>query len=190
MRIDHATGLLDAAREPRQSFRFTWVPQPDAADVRRYIDNALRDFEAGTALPFVTLSATTGLVVGSTRFMNAEHWPSGNGHPSPNTLPDAIEIGSTWLAETHQRSGINTEAKLMMLDHAFHVLQVKRFTFKTDARNLVSRRNIERTGAQLDGVIRRHMNATDGGLRDTALYSLLPDEWVIAREKLAARLHR
>ena len=107
--------------------------------------------------------------------MLAEYW-----HPideQPRSTPIAIEVGYTWLIAEAQRTGINAEAKVLMFNYAFDVLGVERITLKTDARNERSRRNIERAGGTFDGILRRHMPASDGGFRDSAMFSLLRQEW-------------
>ena len=112
--------------------------------------------------------------------MSAEYW-----HPigeSPRATPIAVEVGYTWLVAAAQRTGINAEAKVLMFDYAFDSLRVERVSLKTDARNERSRRNIERAGATFDGVLRRHMPASDGGFRDSAMYSLLREEWLAWRD--------
>lgn len=181
---DHAEGLLAAAAGDRSTFAFTWVPDgPD--DVRRYIAKALADQAAGTALPFATTRAADGDVIGSTRFMNVERWE----WPRAGANPDAVEIGSTWLTASAQRTPMNTEAKLLMLTHAFEVWKVERVTLKTDARNERSRNAILRLGAQFDGVLRAHMPAYDAPVpRDSAYFSILAVEWPEVRDRLEAAL--
>ena len=98
-----------------------------------------------------------------------------------------LEIGSTWYAASAQRTGINSEAKLLQLTHAFEVWQVLRVTFKTDARNTVSRRAIERLGAQFEGVRRSHCPARDGTVRDSAYYSITASEWPAVRSRIGRR---
>lgn len=189
----HIPGLIEAARPPRDSFRYTWVPEPDVDDVTRYVRTALDAVANGTALAFATVDREAGRVVGSTRFMNAEFWPSSNGHPSASPLPDAIEIGATWLSSGAQRTHVNTEAKILMLTHAFEEWRVKRVVLKTDARNAASRANIERIGASFEGVLRNHMYSADGnngGLRDSATYSILATEWPATKLALQHRLRR
>ena len=151
-----------------------------------YVRLAVEQHARCEGLAFAVVRLATGSVVGSTRFMKAEYWDWGGGTSSQH--PDAVEIGSTWLAESAQRTGVNTEMKVLMLDHAFDVLGVRRVTLKTDARNRRSRNNIERIGATFEGVLRAHMPATDGGVRDSAWYSILADEWPAARARLRARL--
>ena len=142
-------------------------------------------------MPFATVDKVRARVVGSTRFGNIEcwSWPGAPVEPLPHG-PDAVEIGWTWLAASAQRTYVNSEAKLLMLGHAFDVWRVRRVTLKTDARNARSRANIERIGCRFDGILRAHMAAWDGGIRDSAFYSMLAEEWPAAREKLRARLRR
>jgi len=121
-------------------------------------------------------------VVGSTRFGNLERWTRGEDRI------DAVEIGWTWLTPSAQRTVVNTEAKLLMLGHAFESWRVHRVTLKTDARNARSRAAIERLGAKLDGLLRAHMPATDDTLRTSAVYSILAGEWPEVRARLIARL--
>ena len=184
---DDRDALMAAAEGNRGAFRYSWVPTPDANDVERYIDAACAEHAAGAGLAFVTCDSG-GSVVGSTRFMNAERWATPDRHERPDADPDAIEIGSTWLTARARRTGINTEAKLLMLAHAFEVWQVRRVTIKTDARNAMSRRAIERLGAHLDGVLRSHMRASDGTERDSAWYSITAAEWPDVGTRLRARL--
>lgn len=189
--LNHVQGLKAAAAESRESFRYTWVPEPTESEVARYIESALAAHAAGTALPFATIRIDTESVVGSTRFMSAEYWLSPDGKPSDSVRPNAIEIGSTWLSKSAQRTFVNTEAKLLMMSYAFEQLDVDRLFFKTDARNAASRANIERVGAKFEGILRHNMYSTDGandGYRDSAYYSLLHDEWPEAKESLIARL--
>jgi RimJ/RimL family protein N-acetyltransferase len=182
----HRDALLAAASEDRATYVFTGVPG-DVEGAERYIRAALDEAERGGACPFATVDARSGRVVGSTRFGAIERWTWPAPQP-PSDGPDAVEIGWTWLARSAQRTGINTEAKLLMLTHAFEVWGVRRVTLKTDARNARSRANIERVGATLDGVLRAHMPAYDGGVRDSAVYSLLADEWPACKARLVARL--
>jgi len=156
----------------------------------RYIEAALRDQEAGRALPFATVAKATGRVVGSTRFGNIEFWawPLDNPHQRGVDVPDVAEIGWTWLAADAQRTPINTEAKLLMLTHAFETWRVHRVSLMTDARNERSRRAILRVGARFDGVIRAQRMAFDGTIRDTAAFSILESEWPIVKRQLQSRL--
>jgi N-acetyltransferase len=188
----HVRPLLSAAAGSRESFQYTWVPEPTTADITRYISAAVAAFEAGTAHPFATVRIDSpDTVVGSTRFLNLEYWPDATGHPSTRDFPDAVEIGATWLSHDAQRTQVNTEAKLMMLTYAFETWGVQRVVFRTDARNTQSRANIERIGAQYEGTLRHHKHSTDGannGLRDTATYSIIREEWDSVKAQLQAKL--
>lgn len=187
----HLDGLVAAALEDRSTFGLTVVPSNEAA-MLRYVDRAIADREAGLAVPYATLRRDDGRVLGATRFANVERWEWPEDHPlaRPAEVPDAIEIGWTWLAASAQRTAANTEAKRLMLGLAFEEWKVHRVTLKTDARNERSRANIERVGGKLDGIVRAHMPASDGGIRDTALYSILIAEWPAIRKRLDERLGR
>jgi len=189
--VGHARDLLAAARGPRETYAFTTVPADEPSMVG-YIEAALRDQEAGRALPFATVAKTTGRVVGSTRFGNIEFWPwlPGNSNQRGRDVPDVVEIGWTWLAADVQRTPVNTEAKLLMLAHAFETWRVHRVSFMTDARNERSRRAILRLGARFDGVLRAARPASDGGIRDTAAFSILENEWPAVKTQLQSRLNQ
>ena len=189
--LHHAEGLLAVTGGPRETYGFTTVPASEE-EMRRYIGTALADQEAGRALPFATVDRARGRVVGTTRFGNIEFWNWPAGHPLQRgpDVPDVVEIGWTWLAADAQRTAINTEAKLLMLGHAFERWRVHRVSLMTDARNARSRAAIERLGARFDGVVRAQRMAADGGIRDTACFSILEREWPEVRERLAGRLRR
>ncbi len=194
MREDHLEPLLAAAVEDRASFGYTYVPK-DRAAVRRYLDVAREDLRTHAAVPFTTIELRTGRVVGTTRFRELEYWNAGfwpprHGHVNPSGVPDAAEIGSTWLAPSVQRTGVNVEAKLLMLAHAFETWRVRRVSFKADTRNQRSREAILALGATFEGVRRAHFPAAEGGVRDSALFSILADEWQRAKDLLTARLAR
>jgi RimJ/RimL family protein N-acetyltransferase len=187
----HAGGLLAAATGPRDTYGFTLVPGTEAEAVA-YIDAALAEQEAGRALPFATVDRATGRVVGSTRLFNIEFWPwpAGNANQRGAERPDVVEIGWTWLAADVQRTPINTEAKLLMLAHAFDHWRVHRVSLMTDARNQRSRNAILRLGARFDGVLRAARPASDGAIRDTAAFSILEAEWPAVRSNLQGRLSK
>jgi N-acetyltransferase len=182
----HADSLLAAVSEDQSTYVWTRAPAPDAAGVVAFIDEALA--EPGR-LAFATVWTDEGRIVGSTSYF-AERW-RWDGHTGPPDAPDVVEIGGTWLAASAQRTAVNTEAKLLMLTHAFDVWQVQRVSLKTDARNERSRAAIERLGARFDGILRCHMPALGpgGGIRDSAFFSILPDEWPEIRTRLESRLH-
>ena len=189
LQSSHLDALLDAANaSPEESFPFTWVPR-DRHGMAAWIEEALGLCAAGRAVPFATLDASTDRVLGSTRFGNVERWSWPDGRARrPAGGADAVEIGWTWLTRAAQRTGANTEAKWLMLRHAFEVWEVHRVQLKTDVRNLRSRAAIERIGARLEGILRSHMPASDGGVRDTAMHSITAGEWPEVRERLREKL--
>jgi N-acetyltransferase len=184
--MDHAAGLMEAVSSRRETYTLTRVPASPEA-MHAYVELALAEQARGVSIPFATCDARSGRIVGCTRFMNIERWT----WPSPGSplqrsaeAADAVEIGSTWLSHDAQRTAVNTHAKLLMLTHAFEGWEVRRVTLKTDARNVRSRTAIERLGARLDGALREHMPAFDGGVRDTAFYSILAAEWPQVKTRL------
>ncbi len=185
----HLPALAAIAGRHRDSYRLTSVPAT-AQGMAAYLEEAFAQAQAKTALPFATVERAQGRVVGSTRFWSAEYWSWPEGHPlrRPLGVPDAVEIGYSWLAPEAQRTALNTEAKLLMLAHAFEAWEVHRVTIKTDSRNARSRTAIERLGARLDGVLRGASPAADGAIRDTAYYSLVQAEWPGVRERLRGLL--
>lgn len=187
--LDHVPALAAAAAGPRDTFVYTLVPDGEA-EARRFVEEALAQQAAGTSIPFATVNRASGRVVGSTRFCYIEHWDWEPGSPYQRgeDLPDVLEIGYTWLAPDAQRTGINTEQKLLMLTHAFETWRVHRVRLVTDARNERSRRAIERLGAHFDGVLRAARAAFDGGIRDSASYSILDSEWPGVKTALERRL--
>ena len=187
--LEHVPALVQAATQSRASYDLTDVPSDEPA-MRRYVDTVLSLRDAAKALPFITIDGATGNVVGSTRFGNIEfwNWPAGNPHQRGERLPDVVEIGWTWLSPDAQRTGINTEAKLLMLTHAFEFWTVHRVSFRTDSRNERSRVAIERLGARFDGVFRAASIAYDGAIRDSAVYSILDAEWPEVKQRIAGLL--
>jgi RimJ/RimL family protein N-acetyltransferase len=187
----HVDRLLAAASGRRDTYAFTTVPGTPA-HMTAYVAFALAEQEAGRALPFATVDRSRDQVVGCTRFFEIEYWPwmAGNANQRGADRPDAVEIGWTWLAADAQRTPINTEAKLLMLSHAFDHWRVHRVSLMTDARNQRSRSAIMRLGARFDGVLRGDRAATDGTIRDTAAFSILESEWPAVRSTLQARLGR
>jgi N-acetyltransferase len=184
--IADAAALAAAAVESRQHYSYTRVPD-GIAEAESYIAAALRDRDAGHRLPFVTL--WNDRVVGCTSYLDIQQWRWPAGSPLQRTdRPDAVEIGATWLSDSAQRTRCNTEAKYLMLTHAFDVWEVHRVALKTDERNARSRRAIERLGARLDGVRRADMPGQDGSVRSSAYYSIVRAEWPAVRAKLEAAL--
>jgi RimJ/RimL family protein N-acetyltransferase len=186
MRLEDVDGLVAAANEDRTTYGFTSVPA-DRAAMRAQVEALIDLRERGHDVPFTTRDARDGRVLGATRFLWLRSYYD-------RDAPDAVEIGGTWLAVSAQRSAVNTEAKLLMLTHAFEMWQVQRVDLKTDARNARSRAAIERIGARLDGVMRAWQPSLvageDGRARDSALYSILPSEWPDVKARLDTWLAR
>jgi RimJ/RimL family protein N-acetyltransferase len=160
--------------------------------MRRYVAAALDLAERGLAVPFVTVDVRTNTLVGSTRFAALERWTWPEGSPEERAVgyADAAEIRWTWLSPRAQRTSINTEAKLLMLAHAFEQWELRRVWLKTDVRNTRSRDAIQRIGAQQEGILRNHSPSADGVLRDTVIFSVLPSDWTAIRDRLRSRLAR
>ena len=187
--LGHLEGLTAACSDTRDTFHYTGVPH-DEASAHAYIVAAEQEREAGTSLPYAVVDRRRSHVVGSTRFMRIQYWnwPPDSPHQRGTELPDGVEIGATWLSAGAQRTGINTEAKLLMLTHAFETWRVHRVRLTTDERNARSRDSIERLGARLDGVLRADHAAYDGHIRHSAYYSILDSEWPGIKQALSARL--
>jgi RimJ/RimL family protein N-acetyltransferase len=181
----HAGDLAEAATERRDSYAHTWVP--DAREVPGYIDEQLGRAAGGQMLPFAQVERATGRAVGATSYWSPRPWPF-PGRPGVC----AIEVGFTWLAASAQGTGINAEAKLLLFRHAFEVWQVARVDLKTDARNRRSRAAIESVGARFEGVLRAWSRSwapgEDGLLRDSAIYSIVAEEWPECRARLEDRV--
>ena len=174
--LDHLAGLQQASADGElHQLWYTAVPTP--AGMAAEIERRLGLHATGSMLPFTVLDAA-GQPCGMTTYMNidAKH--------------RRVEIGSTWYARRVQRSGVNTECKLMLLAHAFETLDCIAVEFRTHRLNTQSRRAIERLGAQLDGILRSHQRSPDGSLRDTAVYSITAAEWPTIRTHLRWQLER
>ena len=178
-------GALGAG--PRGTYAFTVVPAP--AQVAAYIEAAVAEMEARKSVAFA-LCAPSGEMLGSTRLFDLQRWewpPGTDPRPGEDVL-DAAEIGYTWLAEKAQRTAVNTEAKLLLLQHAFETWRCLRVTLKTDERNQRSRDAIERLGAHLDGVLRSFQAGMNGQPRNTAYYTILSTEWPSVKSRLTMKL--
>ena len=145
-------------------------------DLRDYIEDSIRQKDLGNDLPFVTIDKKSDEIVGSTRFMNISR---------DNRR---VEIGSTWINPKWQKTYINTEAKLLMIAHAFEVWKCIRVELKTYSLNEKSRRAILRLGAKEEGTLRNHMIMESGRIRDTVYYSIIDSEWQNAKAALEAKL--
>ena len=190
LEMQHADGLTSASAIDPSLYRWTAAPVGRKA-VESYIAtaNALR--EAGVALAFATIRTSDGAVIGSSRFFDIErfHWPEG--HPRRDRPhPDVCEIGYTWLSAPAVRTAANTEAKLLMLTHAFETWGVLRVCFHTDSRNDRSAAALARIGARFEGILRAHKIAPDSIARDSKRFSIVAGEWPKVKKALIARLER
>jgi N-acetyltransferase len=192
LQLEHVPVLFELARAAGDDFALTRVPKT-LEGMAHYVEKALSERAQNLAIPFATYSKAQHRIVGSTRFANLEYWPwNPDHHPMRKTdgTPDALEIGWTWLIKDAQRTGVNTEAKLLMLEYAFEILSVRRVTLKTDSRNERSRNAMLRIGATFEGIIRNHVPASDGGIRHSAMFSILDDEWPRVKTRLQGLLER
>jgi N-acetyltransferase len=186
----HVPALIAAAAADPALYRWSAVPR-DEAEMRAYVEAATATHQAGSALPFATVRRSDGAVIGSTRFFLIEHWAWPEGHARHGRgAPDGCEIGYTWLTASAVRSAANTEAKLLMLSHAFETWQVLRVCLHTDARNQRSRAAIERIGGKFEGILRSHRLAADFIARDSARYSMVAAEWPELKLRLIRLLDR
>lgn len=173
----HHDGLVEAARDGMLwRLWFTGVPGPD--EMADAIATRLAWRDQGVMLPFTVVEAVTGRIVGMTSF------------GSIDPVVRRMEIGWTWYADRVQRTAINTEAKQLLLTHAFETLDCVAVELRTHFMNQRSRRAIERLGAKLDGVLRHNVRAKDGTLRDSCVYSIIATEWPAVRSHLAWELER
>jgi RimJ/RimL family protein N-acetyltransferase len=174
---EHSEALLQAAADGELwNLKVTNVPGPDTIDT--YIDTALAGREAGTVIPFTIVCRDTGQVVGSTRFWKVDR------------VNRKLEIGHTWLAQSTQKTGINTEAKLLLLTYAFEVLDCVRVQFTTDELNEKSRAAILRLGAVQEGIVRHERIMPDGRKRNSVRFSIIDSEWPQMKAHLQAKLLR
>lgn len=168
---EHQDALSDAVQDGSPwKLWYTNVPSPETMETE--IARRLGLLRSGSMLPFTVVDATTNQIVGMTTFMNVD------------AANRRVEIGSTWYAQRVQRSALNTEAKLLLLTHAFETLGCIAVEFRTHFLNQTSRRAIERLGAKLDGILRSHVIADNGTLRDTCVYSIVASEWPTVRAHL------
>ncbi len=193
MELAHVDELLAVATADRSTFTFTPVPG-DRPTMTAYVTRALARRDAGEHYPFVTYRADGTDLLGTTRFYDMARWDWSEMSPGSDQGHgdglDTASIGYTWLDPSAQRSGVNTEAKLLMMTQAFDTWGVRVLRLQTDARNTRSREAIERLGCSLDGVIRAERPAADGTVRDTAAYSMLAADWPAHRHRLRRRLTR
>lgn len=184
--LAHVPGLDAAASEDRATYDWTPVPDGEGAH-RRYVETVIAEHAAGRRLAFATVRIAGDRfpgdrVVGTTSYLDPQRWPGGGGRL------DSIEIGATWLGASAQRTVVNSEAKLLMLAHAFDVMDVHRVVLNTDARNERSRAAIARIGATFEGVLHGFRYGVEGTPRDTATFAIRASEWPEVRARLEARV--
>ncbi len=177
LKIEHLDGLCEVGLL-EELWRLVPVQIDSTEAMKKYIVNVLEEQKRGVSLPFVTIEKTTNKIVGSTRFGNIDitnRW---------------AEIGWTWINPAWQRTYVNSEAKLLMLAHAFETWKCIRVEFKTDALNEKSRNAILRLGAKQEGIFRRHIICASGRLRDSVYFSILDNEWQSVKENLLRKTGR
>ena len=175
--LEHELALREAVCDGELwKLWYTFIPKPEL--IHSEIKRRLELQQMGSMLPFVVIEQHSGQILGMTSYMNvvAEH--------------RRVEIGSTWYRQSVQRSAVNTEAKQLLLKHAFEILNCIAVEFRTSSFNLKSRAAIERLGAKLDGVLRSHQIVQDDILRDTYVYSILKNEWPAVQQNLAWKLEQ
>ena len=177
--LQHTDPLWDVAKSDAEEI-FRWIPSSMRSldDIRAAVNKALGEQQRGESVPFATVERGSGKVIGSTRFMNIDR------------TNRRVEIGSTWIAPPWQRTVINTEAKYLMLRHAFEQWGCIRVELKTDALNQKSRNAILRIGAKEEGTLRRHLITWTGRARDTVYFSILDSEWPEVKKRLEAKLEK
>jgi RimJ/RimL family protein N-acetyltransferase len=176
LELRHAADLAAAGADPEVWRWMPVAPPASEADMRAVIDLLLERRAAGAQLPFAQVELASGRAVGSTSYLDIA------------PADGRVEIGWTWLGRPWWRTPLNTEAKLLLLGHAFDTLHLNRVALKTDVRNERSQAAIERIGGVREGVLRAHMIRPDGSLRDTVYFSILASEWPAVRERLNRRL--
>ena len=177
LRRDHAELFCNVAKDDLDNI-FQWIPYrlQTLADFQRLIDKAFDEQERGESVVFGTVERASARVIGSTRFMNIDR------------VNRRVEIGSTWIAPAWQRTAVNTEAKYLMLRHAFEEWKCMRVELKTDALNQRSRNAILRIGAKEEGTLRKHLITWTGRVRDSVYFSILDTEWPAVKLNLETRL--
>ncbi len=173
--LDHFPAIREVGLE-ESLWRWTPVQITNEVELRSYVETALTDGDRGVALPFVTIEASTNTIVGSTRFGNID------------TAHRRAEIGWTWINPRWQRTAVNTEAKLLMLTHAFETWNCIRVELKTDSLNEKSRTAIARIGAREEGIFRNHMITASGRFRDSVYFSIIDSEWYSVKARLTEML--
>jgi RimJ/RimL family protein N-acetyltransferase len=173
--LGHLDALCAVGLDP-ELWKFTTVNIRNGEEMRTYIEEAVRLQAAGTVMAFATRDKKTNKIVGSTRFADIQ------------VAHRTLEIGWTWIATAFQRTAVNTEAKYLMLRHAFEQMHARRVMLKTDETNVKSRAAIARIGAKQEGILRNHMLVWDGRNRNSVIFSIIAEEWPQAKRNLEAKL--
>ncbi|WP_298633667.1 GNAT family protein [uncultured Umboniibacter sp.] len=173
--VTHSAALVEAATDG-ELWKLWFTPVPSAKNIEKYVSEALEQKSKGLALPFVVVDKSTGKIIGSTRFCNAD------------STNQRVEIGYTWYSKSYQRSSCNTECKLLLLTHAFESLEAIAVEFRTSWHNQASKAAIARLGAKQDGILRNHQKLQNGGYRDTVVFSIINFEWLPVKENLEFKL--
>ncbi|UAB71960.1 GNAT family N-acetyltransferase [Vibrio sp. SCSIO 43132] len=171
----HLSELVLAATDG-ELWKLWFTSVPSKENINEYISNALEQKSKGLALPFVVVEKSSGKVIGSTRFCNAD------------SVNKRVEVGYTWYSKSFQRTSVNTECKLLLLKHAFETLDAIAVELRTSWHNQASRAAIARLGAKQDGVLRNHQKLANGGYRDTVVFSIINTEWLSVKESLEFKL--
>jgi len=177
MALQHADALAEVGLHP-ELWRLQPEPVATPDDMRRYVERALAGWRDGACLPFVIVQQSTGQIIGATRYMDIA------------LAHKRLEIGATWLTPASHRSGANSEAKFLLLQHAFETIGIMRVVFKTELSNTQSRQAILRIGGIEEGVFRKHLIAQSGRTRDMVYFAILDDDWPSVKARLLARMHR
>src|SRR6266851_5585308 len=173
--LEHAAGLAEVGLDDDL---WKWIPTPvrTPEEMSAYVQTALQEQAAGSAMPFALIEKSSGRTIGSTRYANIER------------AHRRLEIGWTWVARPWRRTAINTEAKYLLLRHAFETLKCMRVELKTDSLNERSRAAIERIGAREEGIFRNHLITASGRVRHTVYFSIVDTEWPEVKKRLESRL--
>lgn len=194
--LEHVDALVRAATQDRSTYDLAVVPG-DALSMRAYVEQALVELAELRSVPFAVRRLEDDSIVGAARLLNLEWWSWPAGRPVPageprkkaaGDPPNVAEIGALWYSKDAQHTRVNRAVCRLLLAHTFDVWKIQRMFLKTDVRNERSRTMILSLGAKFEGVLRAHLPAADGRVRDTAMYSILPEEWPAVREHLDSKL--
>ena len=177
LQLSHRDALMEAATDG-ELWKLWYTSVPNEETIEAYLATAMEMKANGTGLPFAVQEKATGKIIGCTRYCNSE------------AQNRRVEIGYTWYAKSYQRTGINTDCKLLLLQHAFESLDCIAVAFLTNWFNFASRKAIARLGAKQDGVLRNHRISPDGTFRDTVVFSIVRDEWPTVRKSLIFELQK